>query len=94
MVSEFDKLYWMRIAFGFLGGLISFYLNQLGGDFALLPATIFMLLYLASFYIARYFLIKEIKPEETSKLFFNGLGGFIFLFLFTWILLFTFSIAH
>jgi hypothetical protein len=94
MVSQFDKLYWLRIALGLLGGVSSFYLNQLGGDFSLLPATIFMLLYLASFYVARYTWLKDIKPEDTSKLFFNGLGGFIFLFLFTWILLFTFSNAR
>lgn len=89
MPNPFDKLYWLRIGFGIIGGLVSFYLQRLGGDFSLLPATIFMLLYLASFYIARYSWVKEIKPEDASKLFFNGLGGFIFLFLFTWILLFT-----
>ena len=50
-----------------------------------------ILVYLISFYYARYIWYKGVDRQYQGKIYTMGLGGFVGLFLFTWILIFTLS---
>jgi hypothetical protein len=71
---------------GVLGGLTAF--RVFGPDYAsgLLVGVIF---YLASYYVARYLWFKELARENLGKIYSTGIGGYVFTFLFTWILFST-----
>ncbi|MGH2638604.1 MAG: hypothetical protein ACRDF4_04900, partial [Rhabdochlamydiaceae bacterium] len=45
-----------------------------------------ILVYLASFYFAKYYWVKGINPKDKNKLFMQGVGSYIMMFLFVWIL--------
>jgi len=83
----FDKLYWLRIGLGVLGGLAADRVFA-PGDYVngLLVGVIF---YLASYYVARYLWFREQGRENLGKIYSTGVGGYVLTFLFTWILLFT-----
>ncbi|MGD0319246.1 MAG: hypothetical protein ABSB56_06095 [Nitrososphaerales archaeon] len=83
----FDKLYWLRIGLGVLGGLAADRVFA-PGDYVdgLLIGVIF---YLASYYVARYVWFKDLARENLSKIYSTGIGSYVLAFLFTWILLFT-----
>jgi hypothetical protein len=82
----FDKLYWLRIGLGVLGGVAAY--RVFGVDYVngLLVGVIF---YLASYYLARYIWFRKLERQDVGKIYSTGIGGYILVFLFTWILLFT-----
>jgi hypothetical protein len=90
---SFGKLYWLRLTVGVISGVLSYYLfsatpiNLNNTTNGILVAII---IYLATYYFARYAWYRKLSPEYISKLYTTGVGGFIMLFLFSWILLFTF----
>lgn len=89
MLSILDKVYWMRVSLGVVAGTVAnflFHADYLDG------ILIGILFYLASYYIGRYLWFKSITPENLTKLYTQGLGSYIMLFLFTWLLLFTLTI--
>jgi len=51
-----------------------------------------VLVYLASYYLARYTWFRQMERELVSKVYSTGIGGYVMLFLFVWILLFTLGI--
>ena len=60
------------------------------------PATgisIGILLYLVSYYVARFTWYRGLGREGQGKVYTTGIGGFIFVFLFTWLLFFTLQIV-
>ncbi|HYB75718.1 MAG TPA: hypothetical protein VEC08_02045 [Nitrososphaerales archaeon] len=73
-----------------LGGLTAY--QVFGTDYlnGMLVAIIF---YLASYYLARYLWFRELNRDDVSKIYSTGIGGFVLVFLFTWILLFTLASA-
>lgn len=73
-----------------LGGLTAY--QVFGTDYlnGMLVAIIF---YLASYYLARYLWFRELDRNDVGKIYSTGIGGFILVFLFTWILLFTLASA-
>ena len=88
----FGKLYALRIALGILSGLIAF--TQFSQTPVSLDNTtnailVAVIIYLLTYYVARYAWYRKLERENISKLYTIGIGGFIMLFLFTWILLFT-----
>lgn len=86
----FDKLYWLRIGFGAIAGVLADLISILDMTNAFWNGvTVAIGLYLASYYIARYVMYKKTGKEYFSKFYTTGIGGFIMVFLFTWILLFT-----
>ncbi len=88
MVTAFDKLYWTRISFGVLGGFAAeniFRLDYIDGF------LLAILLYLVTYYIARFALFRKVPTDKLSKIYTTGIGGFTMLFIFTWLLLFTLS---
>jgi len=90
---SFDRLYWMRIGFGVLGGVAAYFSFKLQGGVVGEENGFFIaiLVYLASFYVARYLLFKKVPADKLGKLYTVGIGGFVMLYIFTWILLFTLS---
>ena len=92
--APFDKLYWFRIGLGVLAGLLA---NQIFSPSGAPSAVIdyfdgilfAMIIYFASFYVARYGWYRKIDKTDLTKLYTTGIGGFVMVFLFTWILLFT-----
>jgi hypothetical protein len=56
------------------------------------PATgisIGILLYLISYYLARFTWYRSVGREGQGKIYTTGIGGFVLIFLFTWMLFFT-----
>ena len=80
----------MRAGFAVVAGLVVSQL--LGADYAdgILVGMIF---YIFSFYLGRLLWYKDAGPQNATKVYTTGIGGFIFLFLFTWILFFTVASA-
>jgi len=76
----------MRIGMGVLGGVSAY--RVFGNDYlnGLLVGVIF---YLASYYLARFLWFKKLDREHVGKIYSTGIGGYILVFLFTYILLFT-----
>jgi hypothetical protein len=86
--KAFDKLYWLRIALGGLGGIAAdllFHTDYLDG------ISVGLGCFLISYYFARFAWYKNIDKGSAGKIFSTGLGGFVLLFLFAWILFFTIS---
>jgi hypothetical protein len=84
--SSFDKLYWSRLGLAALAGLLADVL--VGSDYAS-GISIGILFYLISYYVARFTWYKGLGREGQGKVYTTGIGGFVMLFLFSWMLFFT-----
>jgi len=92
MASTLEKLYWARISLGAIAGLASeSTFRLLGGDYSN-GLLVGVLIYFLSYYLARYGWFKKVEKDQISKLYTTGIGGYIMLFLFVWILLFTLGV--
>jgi hypothetical protein len=89
--SPFDKLYWLRVAFGAAAGLLANWAFSPTLDYTdgILVAVI---VYLGSYYLARYGWYRKLDRKDFGKIYTTGIGVFIMLFIFTWILLFTLAL--
>lgn len=88
----FDKLYWLRIGFGAVAGALADWISGLDTPNALWNGiTVALGFYLASYYLARYVLYRKLGREYFGKFYTTGIGGFVMVFIFTWIALFTLS---
>ncbi|MBI3859290.1 MAG: hypothetical protein HY296_03490 [Thaumarchaeota archaeon] len=88
--QAFDKLYWIRVGFGVLAGVLAnvFFV----GDFTV-GFDIGLGLYLLTFVLARYRLYRGLAKEDIRKLYTTGLLIYMGVFLVTWILIFTLKFA-
>jgi hypothetical protein len=86
----FDKLYWLRVGFAALGGLLADVL--VGTDYAS-GVSLGIAMYLASYYIARYTWYRGTGKETQAKVYSTGWGAFLLVFVFTWMLLFTLQVV-
>ena len=84
--QAFDKLYWLRMVLGVVAGILAdqVFLGDLYNGI-----LIAVMVYLASFYIAKYGWYKGISTQYTTKLYTTGLLGYVGFFLLSWILIFT-----
>jgi hypothetical protein len=60
------------------------------------PATgisIGILVYLVSYYVARFTWYRSLGREGQGKIYTTGIGGFVLVFLFTWMLFFTLQLS-
>ena len=73
-----------------LGGVIAEVLT--GTDWTS-GVSIGILFYLISYYLARFTWYKGLGRERQGKIYTTGIGGFIMIFLFTWMLFFTLQAA-
>jgi len=83
---RFDKLYWLRIGLAALAGFAS---NELVGVDWSTGVTIGIAVYLVSYYLAWYVWYRGLARNLQGKIYTTGIGGFVMVFLFTWILFFT-----
>jgi hypothetical protein len=85
----FDKLYWLRFGCGIVSGVAADYiwkLPQIGWYNAI---TVALLAYLLTYYGARYTWYRKLEASKQGKIFTTGVGSFVMLFIFTWVLLAT-----
>ncbi|HYB45525.1 MAG TPA: hypothetical protein VEC92_03275 [Nitrososphaerales archaeon] len=87
----FDKLYWLRIVCGVAAGFFSEYIWKLPGADWTFGITVCVGIYLLSYYAARYIWYRKLEPTKLSKIYTTGIGSYVMLFIFTWILLATLS---
>jgi len=86
----FDKLYWLRAGFAAVGGLLAALLvgpDYFGG------VSLGILMYLVSYYLPLMTWYKGQPREVQGKVYTTGVGTFVLVFLFSWILLFTVQTA-
>ncbi len=93
-MKPLDKVFWMRAAIGALTGLFLGLLTAVFGIGGENGIFLGMLMYILTYYLARFMFSAQIPPKESRKLVTTGLGSFIMLVLFVWILVNTlFSIG-
>lgn len=88
-LPAFDKLYWMRLGSAALGGVIA---ELIAPDWGT-GLSLGIIVYLLTFYVARFTWYKGGDRQVQGKVYTTGIGGFILLFLFTWMLFFTLQMA-
>lgn len=88
-IKPTDQIFWLRAIFGVLTGLILGILT-INTNFAGQNGILFaVLMYITSYYIAKIKFSSEIPVKDSRKIITAGLGSFIMLSLFTWILINT-----
>src|SRR5271157_6073320 len=85
----FDKLYWLRLGCGFFAGVLADYLLRFPGVDWSIGITIGLLIYLLTYYAARYAWYRKLEVSKLGKIYTTGIGSYAMVFLFTWILLST-----
>jgi len=86
-MSITDKIFWLRIGFAMLAGLISGALGYLSGNpQGFRGIGIGFLLYFISYIVARIAFGKRVPLSEHRKLVTTGMGAYVFMFLTVWIL--------
>jgi len=86
-----DKLFWLRIGFALIGGAIATFLFEGIEDseeHRWLSITFMIVLFLVTCFIAKGMKINFPKSDR-KKLVTTGIGSFIFLYLFAWIMTYT-----
>jgi hypothetical protein len=89
LVKPLDKVFWVRASMGVISGAILGFVTHFTGLSGTNGILFAMLMYILSYYIARFTAGTEIPQKDTRKLVTSGLGSFILLFLFVWILITT-----
>jgi hypothetical protein len=90
--QRLSLLHWIRVGLGGLSGLLAGVLGFLTTN-PLNPSSnayyglyIAAIVYILSYYLARYFIVRDIPQRDRNKLFTQGIGSFVMMFLFVWIL--------
>ncbi len=89
MLTIFDKLFWLRAGLGAVTGVLAQFI--FGGDYYN-GVVLGLLVYLLSYYLARFVWGKNVTKQEMAKLYTSGIGTFVMLYLFFWLLLFTLGV--
>src|SRR5438309_3565355 len=88
--NPLDKLFWLRVGMGILAGALSaelgYSMEETSRPF--LGFGIMIILFIISYGIAKTMRI-PIPTSEKKKLFMTGIGSYFFMFLFSWILVYT-----
>ena len=84
-MKQQDEVYWIRVALGIISGVLAGFLgfdsdNSAAAQGILIPIVV----YLFTFYVLRLkFKDSAMSPKQ---IFIKGIGSFIMLFLFSWVL--------
>lgn len=103
MLNLPDKVYWFRVLMGIVGGALTAFLigsaeivergdislSVNSSEIAFRGITILMFMYLISYYLAKFVIAPQIPTEQRRKWATAGIGSFIAIFWWTWILLTT-----
>ena len=92
-MPSFDKLYWSRLGLAAVAGVLAQVLVGNNQPDWTSGVSIGILFYLISYYVARFTWYKKLGREGQGKIYTTGIGGFIMVFLFTWMLFFTLQAA-
>jgi hypothetical protein len=90
-LSDMDKIYWFRVGMGFLAGALADVFFGIDYANGILVALIF---FLGSYYLSRFLWGKSFAKEQMNKLYTTGMGSYVMLFLFSWLLLFTLGVHY
>jgi hypothetical protein len=90
-LTTLDKIFWIRVTLGVVVGASSQLLFSSDYSSGVLLATV---VFLGSYYLVRYLWGKQFKKEEQVKLYTTGLGSYVMLLIFFWILLFTLGVSY
>lgn len=93
---KLSLLAWYRVGLGAISGVVAGLLNLV----TLVPGEINpnayygiyigILVYIGSYYLAKYILLQGINPKDKNKLVTQGIGSFTIMFIFCWILFSTY----
>ena len=91
--KKLDKLFWLRVAFAVIAGtLATFIFEDIQGEERRWASIVFMIIV----FIVTIFIAKSMKMQlpssDRKKIVTQGIGSYIFLYLFVWIL--TYTIVH
>ena len=91
--KKLNKLFWLRIGFAVIAGtLATFLFEDIQGEERRWTSIIFMII----IFIVTIFIAKSMKMQlpssDRKKIVTQGIGSYIFLYLFIWIL--TYTIVH
>ncbi|MEE9135053.1 MAG: hypothetical protein V3U25_04290 [Nitrososphaerales archaeon] len=103
MLNLQDKVYWFRVLMGIVGGALTAFLigsaeiipqgtgfvSVNSSEIAFRGITILMFMYLVSYYLAKFVIAPQLPKEQSRKWATAGIGSFIAIFWWTWILLTT-----
>ncbi|MEM3423396.1 MAG: hypothetical protein QXE51_02420 [Nitrososphaeria archaeon] len=91
MLTDTNKLFWLRVVFGIFAGLFSGIMN-FSNESALFGVLTIILFYLLSYLIGKYYIFSG-KNVSNPSLFTTGIGTYIMLSLFIWIFYYTLHIS-
>jgi len=91
--KKLDRLFWLRVAFAVIAGtLATFLFEDIEGEERRWTSIVFMIIV----FIVTIFIAKSMKMQlpssDRKKIVTQGIGSYIFLYLFVWIL--TYTIVH
>ncbi len=103
MLNLPDRVYWFRVLMGIVAGALtasligSATINAVSGtadavtnsEVAFRGITILMFMYVVSYYLAKFVIAPQMPKEQSRKWATAGIGGFIAIFFWTWILITT-----
>ena len=86
MQKPFEIIFWVRAGLGTFSGLLAGLLGFVGANpYSFLGLFVALAIYGMSLGILRS-LLRDVQKTEATKIYTAGLGTFIMLFFFTWIL--------
>ena len=94
-MGPIDKIFWMRIGFGVVAGIVAGALGYLSiNPMAFRGVGIGFMIYFVSYVVARFQFQKILPPTDYKKMITTGMAGYVFIFMFVWILYNTFSLGQ
>ena len=91
--KKLDRLFWLRVAFAVIAGtLATFIFEDIQGEERRWASIVFMIIiFIVTIFIAKSMKI-QLPSSDRKKIVTQGIGSYIFLYLFVWIL--TYTIVH
>ena len=91
--KKLDKLFWLRVGFAVIAGtLATFIFEDIQGEERRWASIVFMIIiFIITIFIAKSMKI-QLPSSDRKKIVTQGIGSYIFLYLFVWIL--TYTIVH
>jgi len=91
--KKLDRLYWLRVGFAVIAGtLATFLFEDIQGEERRWASIVFMIImFIVTIFIAKS-MNMQLPSSDKKKIVTQGIGSYIFLYLFVWIL--TYTIVH
>jgi len=91
--KKLDKLFWLRVGFAVIAGtLATFLFEDIQGEERRWASIAFMIIiFIVTIFIAKS-MNMQLPSSDRKKIVTQGIGSYIFLYLFVWIL--TYTIVH